>query len=336
MYKIKQLPEDFIVKEISQVETGINGQYAYYILKKTNYTTIDALQLLSNKFKIPLKNFGFAGNKDKNAVTEQKISILRGSKDFENIEVRNIELKHIGNGKIPISLGDLDGNEFTIIIRNLEENGISKIKKAENKKLKIPNIYGPQRFSKNNSLIGKAIIKKDFRKAVELMLENEGHIEKEIRQYLQNNKNNYVEALRLISLKTRKLFVHSYQSYLFNRIVSELLKNKLKNKKDFKSTKIPIIGFNFEINEIKNNRLKKIIKKIIEEEKISPRDFITSQIPELSSEGGERNLFFELKFKILKIGGDGLNQDMQKLEINFSLPKSCYATVALEYVFQQP
>ena len=70
MYKIKQLPEDFIVKEISHVNPQLNGQYAYFILKKTNLTTIDALQILSNKFKIPLKNFGFAGNKDKKAVTE--------------------------------------------------------------------------------------------------------------------------------------------------------------------------------------------------------------------------------------------------------------------------
>ena len=78
MYKIKQLPEDFIVKEVSNVKVESDGQYAYYILKKINYTTIDALQVLSNKFKIQLKNFGFAGNKDRNAITEQKISILNG------------------------------------------------------------------------------------------------------------------------------------------------------------------------------------------------------------------------------------------------------------------
>ena len=121
MYKIKQLPEDFIVKEISDVRTG-NGQYVHYILKKTNYTTIDSLQVLSKKFNIPLKNFGFAGNKDKNAITEQKISIFRGSKNYENAVFNNIELKYLGNGKEPISLGDLEGNEFTIAIRSLNNS----------------------------------------------------------------------------------------------------------------------------------------------------------------------------------------------------------------------
>ncbi|MBI2659621.1 tRNA pseudouridine(13) synthase TruD, partial [Candidatus Woesearchaeota archaeon] len=111
MYKIKQLPEDFIVKEISNVKMD-NGQYAYFILKKTGYTTIGSLQIMSKKFKIPLKSFGFAGNKDKNAVTGQKISIFRGSRHFENMEFKGIGLEYLGNGKEPISLGDLDGNEF--------------------------------------------------------------------------------------------------------------------------------------------------------------------------------------------------------------------------------
>jgi len=340
MYQIKQLPEDFAVKEISGINKKIqnNGQYSYYLLKKTSFTTIDALQILSNKFKIQLKYFGFAGNKDKNAVTEQKISIFRGSKNFENNEFKNIELKYLGNGKEPISLGDLEGNEFVITIRNLDHKAIDKIKKLQNNKINIQNLYGPQRFSSNNHLVGKAIIKRDFKEAVELVLENNGTAEQKIREHLKNSKNNYIEALRLISLKTRKLFVHSYQSFLFNKIILQYAKNS-KNTKNhkviFDGIKIPIIGFGFSLNSIKNKSLKNIFKKIIEEEKLNPRDFITSQMPELTSEGSFRDLFFELKdLKILEIDKDELNGNKLKIKINFSLPKSCYATVALEFLFQ--
>jgi len=329
MYKIKQLPEDFIVKEISHVNPQLNGQYAYFILKKTNLTTIDALQILSNKFKIPLKNFGFAGNKDKKAVTEQKISIFRGSKSFENVKFYNIESKYLGNGEKPISLGDLEGNEFTITIRNLNNNDVKKIQKLQNKRIKIPNLYGPQRFSKNNQLIGKSVIKRDFKKAAELILENTGANEEKIKNYLTKNKNNYVEALRLIPLKTRKIFVHSYQSFLFNKTANGYLK-----KKNSKNIKVPIIGFNFELSSVRNAALKNIIKKILDEEKISPRDFIINQMPELTSEGDFRDLFFNLNFKILEIAEDELNKNKQKIRINFTLPKSCYATVALEFLFQ--
>ena len=328
MYKIKQIPEDFIVNEISKVNKQENGQYAYYILKKMNYTTIDALQVLAKKFRIQLKNFGFAGNKDKNAVTEQRISIFRGSRDFENFEFKNIKLKYLMNGKEPISLGDLEGNEFTITIRNLANNEIKKIKKLQNKRINVPNLYGPQRFSKSNHLIGKSIVKRDFKKAVELILENDGILENQIKEYIKKNKNNYAGALRLIPLKTRKLFVHSYQSFLFNEVVKQYLKIQ-------KNTKIPIIGFNFEINGIKDNKLKNIIKNILKEEKISPREFIISQMPELTSEGGSRDMFFKLKdLKVLEIGSDELNKNKQKIKINFTLPKSCYATTALEFIFQ--
>ena len=175
MYKLKTIPEDFIVKEIIQIRAETNGQYAYFLLKKTDYSTVRALEVLSEKLKIPLKNFGFAGNKDKNAVTEQKISIFRGSKSFESINLNNIELRYLGNGKEPIYLGDLEGNEFIITIRNLDGKDLKKIKIFQNKNIKIPNLFGPQRFSRNNYHVGKAIIKKDFRKAVGLLLENNGN-----------------------------------------------------------------------------------------------------------------------------------------------------------------
>lgn len=332
MYQIKQLPEDFIVKEISNIKTQSKGQYAYFLLKKTNYTTIDALQILSKRFKTPLKNFGFAGNKDKNAVTEQKISVFRGSKNFENAKLDNIELKYLGNGKEPVSLGDLEGNEFIITIRNLGSKEIKKIENLQNKIIQIPNLYGPQRFSKNNHAVGKAIIQRDFKIAVELILENKGAIEEKIRQYLQKNKNNYIGAIRLTPLKTRRLFVHSYQSLLFNKIVNEYLKN---NKKIPKNIGIPLIGFDFEIDKIKNAMLRSIFEKILKEEKLNPRDFIISQMPELASEGSFRDLFFELKdLKILEIAQDKLNKNKQKIKIRFALPKSCYATVALEFLLQ--
>ena len=332
MFQIKQIPEDFIVKEISDIKIQNNGLYAYFLLKKINYNTLDALQILSEKFKIPLKNMGFAGNKDRNAITEQKISIFRGSRDFENVNLNNIELKYLGNGKEPISLGDLEGNEFVITIRDLNGKETKKIQSLQNKNLKIPNLYGPQRFSRNNHMTGKAIIRGDFKKVVNFILENNGIIEDKIRNYLKSNKNNYIGTIRLIPLKTRKLFVHSYQSFLFNKIINQYSKSKNNRKK----IKIPLIGFDFELDSVKNTSLKNIFKKIIEKEKLNPRDFIISQMPELTSEGSFRDLFFELKFGILEVNKDELNQNKKKIKINFTLPKSCYATVAVGFLFQQP
>jgi len=57
MHQIKQISEDFIVKEISKVNANSSGQYSYFLLKKNGYSTVAALEVLSKKLKIPLKNF---------------------------------------------------------------------------------------------------------------------------------------------------------------------------------------------------------------------------------------------------------------------------------------
>ncbi len=333
MYQIKAKPEDFVVKEIMGLKAG-NGDYACYMLKKTNYNTVSALELLSGKFRIPLKSFGFAGNKDRHAITEQHISIFQGRKEFENISISGIGLKYLGNGREPVSLGDHEGNEFIITIRNLDSKDIKKIKKlaGKNKKIIAPNYFGQQRFSKNNCAVGKSIMKGDFRKAAELAAETNPLL---VRQRLSENPNDYVGAIKKIQFKTRTLFINAYQSFLFNKILFLFLKKIGKDYGNkFNSLKIPLVGFGFDINEIKNKTLKNIFNKIIEEEKISQRDFIIRSMPELSSEGALRNAFFEVgNFEMLEESKDELNLGMEKIKVKFFLNKGCFATTLLDFIF---
>lgn len=332
MYRIKQKPKDFIVTEIMSLNTG-DGDYAYYLLRKIDYNTVSALELLSRKFKIPLKSFGFAGNKDRHAITEQHISIFKGKREFENISLNGIELKHLGNGKEPISLGIHEGNEFEITIRNLCNKEINKIKNIinESKKIIAPNYFGQQRFGKNNPVIGKNIVKGNFKEAAELIAETNPTI----KQHLSENPNDYVGAIKKIPFKTRTLFINSYQSFLFNKILFLFLKKIGKdygNKLD--SLKMPLIGFGFDLSAIGNKALKNIFNKIIEEENISPRDFIIRQMPELSSEGILRSAFFEVKnFEKLEENEDELNEGMKKIKVKFFLDKGCFATTLLDFVF---
>ena len=58
MYKIKQIPEDFIVEEIPEYETQMEGEYSYFLLKKINYTTIDAIIKIAQRLRLPLKYIG--------------------------------------------------------------------------------------------------------------------------------------------------------------------------------------------------------------------------------------------------------------------------------------
>ncbi len=308
--QIKAIPEDFVVKEVIDLKTN-SGDYSFYTLKKRNYTTIKAVSFIAEKLNVNVKNIGFAGMKDKNAVTEQAVSIFGGPK--KDFKFNDIELKFLGNGSERINLGDNKGNYFEIVVRNIEK--VPKIKKF------IINYFDEQRFSTNNAEIGKALIKGDFKNACDLLKNEE-----EIADCLKTKPGDYVGALRNINKRILHLFIHAYQSYIWNKTVEEYLKKKKSDK-----IKIPIVGFGTELG----GKIGEIINKILKEEKINPRDFIIRQIPAISSEGNERDLIAEIsELEIGKLEADELNSGKKKIKLKFFLRKGSYATAVVKQLFQ--
>ena len=237
MYIIKQIPEDFVVKEVSNIEVKEVGGYSYYRLKKKDYTTVKAVELVGNKLRVPVKNIGFAGSKDRRAVTEQMISIKNCN--IKELVLDGIKIEFVGRGDVPISLGELEGNEFEIVIREVEE----KPEKLD----KFVNYFGDQRFSKNNVEIGKLIVKKKFKDAAKLLVENETN--EKYSEYLAKNPNDSIGMLRKIPKKILIMYVHAFQSYVWNESVK-----KLGGSVD----KIPIVGFGTEFEMVKLKGLLKI------------------------------------------------------------------------------
>lgn len=324
MYKIKQLPADFLVQEIPKYEET-SGDYALFWMKKKDHNTLNALKILAIKLHIPIKNIGYAGNKDKVAITEQVISIRAIKKErVEKLKLEDIELKYIGQSKNPISLGDLIGNKFNIVVRNLPNLRLY-LRKPEN----IPNLYGPQRFSKNNAEIGKYIVQKNFRKAVDL-IDN-----RSVKEAIDRNPGDPIGALRTLTPRLRKIYIHAYQSQLWNETVNEYIEDSPGTQIQSDSTlneHIPIIGFG---TAIQNNKVSMVIRKILNKERLSIRDFIIPQMPEISAEGGERQLYITPENFKIETKQDELNTNKQKAIVQFSLPKGSYATVVIDYLFNR-
>lgn len=330
MYKIKQIPEDFVVVEVSNPEIRRSGRFSYFKLRKKERNTLEVIQLLSRLLRLSEKQIGFAGSKDKQAVTEQAISIEKISKEkVQSLDLKNFSLEFLGYGDKPISLGDLEGNNFEIVIRNLDEKDkISKIKYVEN-------YFDEQRFSENNVEIGRYIIKKDFSKIARLINQ------REYTDYLEKNMTNFVGALRTLPARLLKMYVHAYQSYLWNKVLAESISG-CEEKKEVsyslgklvfcrcrvKNFKILLLGFSG--IKIADPQIQKIYQKILREEGITPQDFIIRPIPELSPEGEEREAFIEVKkLKIGKKLKDELNLGKKKVKVSFYLPKGSYATMVV-------
>ena len=292
MYILKQIPEDFIVNEVTNIEFKPGKFYCYW-LKKKDYTTLAAVQLVAKANNIKLADISWAGNKDRKAITRQMISVKNS---LYKIEFKDVELVFAGTLDQPVSLGMLKGNNFIVTVRNIE-----KIPKMSDNFI---NFFGEQRFSENNARIGRAVIKGDFKKTAELLK-------------LDIKDNNFISAIRSLPKKILSLYIHAYQSLIWNKAV-ELF---IKDSPDYdQSAEILIVGFGSE-------NLDEYTKKILEAENISQRDFIIKQLPDISSEGSQRKVWAKVQnLKVNKLESDELNAGKKKIKLEFFLSKGCYAT----------
>lgn len=293
-------PEDFIVEEVIKLKK-CNGGYLYVRVKKRNWNTIDLINLISSKLNIRRKDIGFAGIKDRNAITTQYISINnRSIERMNNLRIKDVELTPLFYGNKPIRMGDLIGNKFII-------NLGFKAKKIDF----IENYFGKQRFSKNNIEVARCILKKNFKKACELI----NH--RDVNNHLSLNKNDFIGALKKIDKTLLGLIVGSYQSYLFNRYVSDYLKSF----KDSYSHN----GYVF-IKKIKRNKGINLLSfdnyddylDYLKEDDLNENDLIIRSMPDLLFLGNKRKLF--VKVSNFKAKGN---------TVEFSLPKGSYATVVI-------
>lgn len=295
MYVLKHVPEDFVVEEISTVNSVDSDAFTFFKLWKRNLSTLDAVQKLSRFFRVSLKDFGFAGIKDKSAVSIQICSV-RGVRDV-NVSFDDMRLEFFGFGKEPVHLGDLKGNKFTIVVRNIE--GLPKISS------KFRNLFGSQRFGTRNVEIGRCIVKRDFERAALLVAES--YSISSIKSHL--GARDWLGALRCVPRRLLVLFVHAYQSFLWNKAA-------LLSDKDI----LPIVGFGVhEVDDVTMN--------ILSEENVKASDFVVRQMPELSAEGSERSVWAEAEdLKVGELQDDEFFVGKKKVVLSFFLPKGCYAT----------
>ena len=192
-FYFKQSSETFVVKEIPLYNFSGDGEHLVLYVRKKNLTTFELIKEFSNQLGINQKDIGYAGLKDKNALTYQYISIhKKHQKNLYRFNHKDIKILNTTYHKNKIKIGHLKGNSFFIRLKKVNE--VNKLKIDEVlKSIKtygMPNFFGYQRFGKdkNNYKDGKDIL---------------DGIKKE------RNK------------RVRKFLINSYQSYLFNLWLSK-------------------------------------------------------------------------------------------------------------------
>ena len=307
--------ENFIVNEQNDIRFTGKGNFLIVHIQKQNLSTWDLIDLIAENCNIPKQNIGYAGLKDKYATTTQYISLPKRFKrdilDFKDNRVKILET-FIHNESLRI--GSLTGNHFTIKLFDVDNIKAGKLEKIFHKIIKegIPNYFGYQRFGSTLESIseGKAIIDED----------------------------KHVQDKRL-----KKFFVNAYSSHLFNAWLAERMAIKSEDKQQHPFQLLEGDIF-IDIKTLKSFSPKKLssVTSDFKEKKVTPSGLIAGrQVDRASKQAGELEskfddisfynqghrraavIFpFEEKFKYYNKEGF--------ITLEFTLPKSSYATVLLE------
>jgi tRNA pseudouridine13 synthase len=165
--RIKESPEDFVVEEIAAYAPSGTGEHVFVRFTKRDLTTIEAVRVIARALGCDPRAAGFAGMKDKRAVTTQTISLQapRGVTGAD-LASRALQLALPGLTLLDASphghkmkAGHLSGNRFAINVRGVPEERVAEVAAALERigREGVPNAFGAQRFGSRGDNAERAL-----------------------------------------------------------------------------------------------------------------------------------------------------------------------------------
>jgi tRNA pseudouridine13 synthase len=256
VYKIKVRPEDFVVRELVSIPLAKSGNYTILKLEKQLWNTLDVIDFVARKMRLPKRFFSRAGLKDRYSLSTQYLSFKGGFK--RTLKEKNFTLKPVGRSNFPVTARMLCGNAFSITLRNLTEK---EIKKSNRNATEVtghgfPNYFDEQRFGSarhGQGFIAKKMIQKHYQGALKILLcypyKEDSAREKRFKKYCMNHwldwqgcleisppmyrpilkylcehPKNFKNAIKKIDQEFLNLYLLAYQSFLFNETLSNVIK----------------------------------------------------------------------------------------------------------------
>ena len=184
---LRERPADFRVRELELFPAepvGTDpGSYPHLVLRVrlVGWDTNDFAGTLADRLGISRERISWAGTKDKHAVTTQLFTVQGVDPgDLPSIEAAEVEV--VGRAGRPILFGDLVGNEFEVVVRDVERpeavdavtEDLQAFAAVENgdgagATVAVPNFFGQQRFGSRRPVtheVGLAILRADWEGAV--------------------------------------------------------------------------------------------------------------------------------------------------------------------------
>ncbi len=159
--KFRSTPEDFVVEEINAFDAHGEGEHLLLTIEKRGLNTAFVAKQLAAWAGIGEMGIGYAGLKDRHAVTRQRFTVHLPKKiapDFDSLNIDGVKLLEWQWHHRKLPRGALAGNRFTLLLREVEgdkssiENRLEKIRDFG-----LPNYFGEQRFGRERANVGMAL-----------------------------------------------------------------------------------------------------------------------------------------------------------------------------------
>jgi len=400
--KILEIGEDSSGPSFS---AELKDRFTIFNLIKINKNTFKAIRSISRALKIPFEKIKYSGLKDKCSISIQRASIRGNYIDrLRKLKIRDVFVRNILPSKNGVNLGSNWGNNFNITIRKIEKDNYLKEKinlmLTSLMKHGFPNYYGLQRFGyfrPNSHLLGRYLLENRHKEVFNEFVLNtyptesleaqklredlrkNGDLEKAYNsfpkgldyermmiKYLMKHDNDYEGAVDRLPSYLIKLLISSFQSFLFNKLVSLRIKKgislfepekgdtisildddngKITNTKyiygglydDYlnKALKlnraaivIPLIGYDTNLTEFP--LMRDLFFEVLKEAKIDREIYSSELLTTYEFKGSLRSMIVKpIGLKILELDEDDIFPNTMKLKIEFSLQKGSYATIFL-------
>ena len=253
---LKQRPEDFFVQELPLYEPSGEGEHVLCEFQKIGLGTLEAIERLAKALNVRQRDIGYAGMKDKQAVTRQLFSIFGATEEqVMTTPVPGLTPQWAGRHGNKLKLGHLAGNRFALKVRDVQPSKVVGLRPLLERLGRdgLPNYFGEQRFGRrdDNDRVGAALLRQDPAAVVAELLGKPSASDEydEARARMAVDEGNFAEALEVwprrgaeqrvlarlaesgdpaaavagIDRKMRRLYVSALQSRLFNRVVAARL-----------------------------------------------------------------------------------------------------------------
>jgi tRNA pseudouridine13 synthase len=384
--RLKITPDDFRVRELLEWKEVPNGNFIVHKLHKEKLSTPEALTMLARETGVQRSSIAYAGLKDRQAVTDQFVTIERQAVE---LKLPNLRVMPVGATDRPITSKMSQGNAFTIVVRDLRPTEAAALRRSMPSLVKTgyPNYFDDQRFGSLRHGQGfpmLSVLIGDYERALQQLVAEpspvaitgdvklkrtlqlrwgdwdacariaRGPAYEPLFEFLIRNPRDFRTALKFVPLRLRVIHAFAYQSFLWNRAVSNLLRVAVKGAQRLRLSTLAgdLIAWKYLAPEREaklidmrtplfgvdgdggSEAFKKSMIGEMKNAELQRGDFIANEVPGMIWKEEQRDALVKpTNVTDVRIEPDEMHEGNVKVSLQFALPRGAYATMVIKRLF---